>query len=204
MLRLLDDAGIAIDRENNAIRRVGPGAAGGVETLVGGGQPGSSDGSFLQARFDSPGGVALDSRGRLWVADSENHTIRLIDLIAGSVETLAGLAGSPGFRDGRGQEARFTSPTGLAIEPEPLAAQLGRARTGGPPPPLSVLVADRGNGALRRVREDGRVTTVGASDSVAARPSAPWRRPRSALTLRRRWWPIRWDGSTSASRGWIK
>ena len=149
------------DGANHVIRRVEPGPNGPVETLAGTGQMGSADGSATEAQFDSPQGVALDDRGHLWVADSGNHTIRRINLVTGVVETIAGTPGEAGFADGRGEEARFNSPIGMAIEGETLGQELERQRTGGSPPPVSVIVADRDNGVIRRVSEDGLVETVG-------------------------------------------
>ncbi|MDR2673539.1 MAG: hypothetical protein LBC18_01380, partial [Opitutaceae bacterium] len=56
------------------------------------------------------------ARGLLYVADPENHTIRNIILSCGSVTTLAGRAGEPGFADGAGEAARFHAPMGAAVD----------------------------------------------------------------------------------------
>ena len=60
-----------------------------VTQVVGGGEAGLADGDFSMARFDHPQGMALDGDS-LYVADTENHAIRRIDLAAGTVETVAG------------------------------------------------------------------------------------------------------------------
>jgi sugar lactone lactonase YvrE len=153
------------DAGNHAIRRVHPGSAGKVETAAGTGVQGSDDGSVSQARFNGPQGVALDNRGYLWVADTGNHTIRRVNLIAGRVETLAGRAGIAGSADGTGALARFNSPSGIAVEAETVAEQLEREMKGLPPPPVTVIVADQGNGLIRRVKETGEVQTIGAGGS---------------------------------------
>lgn len=148
------------DSANNEIRLARSGSSGKVETLAGTGQAGSLDGAASQATFNNPQGMALDNRGFLWVADSGNHTIRRINLVTRQAETIAGVPGNPGLTDGRGAQARFNAPVGMALETESLSQQLERERIGGAPPPVSVIVADSGNGLIRRVREDGEVVTI--------------------------------------------
>lgn len=155
------------DGANNVIRRVAPGPSGRTETLAGTGSSGSQDGTATTARFSNPQGVALDDRGNLWVVDSNNHTIRRIRLGTGIVETIAGVAGFPGFVDGAGNTARFRSPMGIAIETETPTQQLQRELSGTPPPPASVIVADTGNGVIRRVSENGTVETIRTSGASA-------------------------------------
>ncbi len=156
------------DSANHVIRRIRGGDAGEVQTFSGSGQAGHLDGAPTQARFSQPQGVAVDDRGFLWVADSGNHTIRRIALQTGEVTTVAGSPGVPGLADGKGSEARFRSPGGIVFEAETLTQQLIREQTGAPPPPVSILVADTGNGLIRRVWEDGRVETLGAANQTKA------------------------------------
>jgi hypothetical protein len=81
--------------------------AGVVTTLAGlAGSFGSADGAGTAARFNGPAGVAVDSAGNVYVADSGNGTIRKVTP-TGVVTTLAGLAGSQGSADGTGSDARF-------------------------------------------------------------------------------------------------
>jgi sugar lactone lactonase YvrE len=103
------------DTNNNAIRKIV--IATGVVTTVAGqaGIAGSADGSSSQAQFHFPSGVALDAAGNLFVADTDNHTLREITP-SGIVSTLAGLAGSSGSEDGVGTAARFDFPTGISVD----------------------------------------------------------------------------------------
>src|SRR5262249_42178339 len=140
--------------------RVREGEHGTVETFAGTGVSGKRDGPGNLAQFNQPQGLAKDGLGFLWIADSGNHTIRRLDLVSGEVTTIAGSAGSRGFADGTGAEARFDSPMGIAVETETPAQALERERQHLPVPPVQVIVADTGNGVLRRVTEGGRVTTI--------------------------------------------
>src|SRR5687767_7141248 len=75
--------------------------------------PGAPDGIGSAARFNNPLGLAADQTGNLYVADTGNCTIRKITP-AGVVYTLAGLAGTCDWVNGRGAAARFNHPTGVA------------------------------------------------------------------------------------------
>ena len=163
----LDQAGATLyvaDSSNHVIRAVGQGENGNVSTLAGTTAQGNQDGDLSSATFNSPQGLALDRKARLWVVDSDNHTVRRIDLPAGKVETIAGRPGVAGLVDGTGSEARFNAPTGIAAEEESVQSELERQLTGDPPPPVTVVVADTGNGVLRRIWEDGRVETIGETN----------------------------------------
>ncbi len=163
-----DGSLLVADSRNHAIRRILPGLVDRVETLAGTGRPGSRDGAAAEASFFEPSGVALDATGHLWVADSSNHLIRRIDLVNRTVQTVAGAAGFAGSADGVGSQARFNRPLGIALLPEPLSRQLERLLSGEPAPPVRVVVADAGNGALRLVGEDGLVETLAAGSASGA------------------------------------
>ncbi|HEY8462308.1 MAG TPA: hypothetical protein VIM99_18110, partial [Blastocatellia bacterium] len=117
----------------------------GVPALVAGapGQSGFTDGPADQARFNGAIGVAVNKDGVIFVADTYNDSIRAIE--NGRVRTIAG-GGGPGFRDGRGPEAQFNAPCGIAVGADG-----------------SLLVADAGNHRIRRVTLDGEVTTIAGS-----------------------------------------
>ena len=159
-LNQADGSLFVADRANHVIRKIPLAEQASVQTLAGNGQAGSRDGAGILARFRSPSGVALDARGGLWVSDTGNHSIRPIDLATQEVTTIAGVPGEAGLRDGQGSGARFDSPEGIAIQRESIAQQLQREFTGKPPPPTRVVVADRGNRAIRIVSEDGMVETL--------------------------------------------
>lgn len=88
------------------------GTPGTVATLAGG-VKGFADGPSASARFNLPADVAVDTKGRVYVADSKNHSIRVI--AAGKVTTLAG-KGTPGFKDGPVASALFNEPLGIAVD----------------------------------------------------------------------------------------
>jgi sugar lactone lactonase YvrE len=66
-------------------------------------------------RFLGPEGVAVDKAGNLYVTDYGNHTIRK-RAPDGVITTVAGLAGVSGAQDGSGSEARFSQPSGIALD----------------------------------------------------------------------------------------
>jgi hypothetical protein len=123
----VDTAGnvLVADTGNSTIRKVT--SAGVVTTLAGTtGVTGSVDGTGSAARFNQPAGVAVDTAGNVFVADSENCTIRKVTS-AGVVTTLAGLAGSLDSINGTGSVARFITPIGIAVD---TAGKLFVAETG--------------------------------------------------------------------------
>ncbi|MGH9767280.1 MAG: thioredoxin-like domain-containing protein, partial [Blastocatellia bacterium] len=60
-----------------------------VQDVIGDGAIGAKDGSFAEAEFNHPQGVALDG-DTLYICDTENHLIRRADLKARTVETMVG------------------------------------------------------------------------------------------------------------------
>ncbi|WP_420632268.1 thioredoxin-like domain-containing protein [Candidatus Leptofilum sp.] len=61
-----------------------------VQAVIGNGRSGLQDGSYETAQFFRPQGLTLADANTLYVADTENHAIRKIDLVAEIVETVAG------------------------------------------------------------------------------------------------------------------
>ena len=147
----VDGAGntFVADTDNDTIRKITP--AGVVTTLAGlAGASGSADGAGSAARFSGPSGLAVDSAGNLYVADTLNHTIRMVTA-AGAVSALAGTAGASGSADGIGAAASFYGPQGLAID--------GSG---------NLYVADTNNQTIRKVVIATRaVTTVAGQTGVS-------------------------------------
>jgi prepilin-type N-terminal cleavage/methylation domain-containing protein len=110
----IDSAGnlYMADYNNNDIRKITPAAV--VTTLAGSGAAGYADGTGIRAIFNNPTGVAVDSSGTVYVADSGNNRIRKITP-AGVVTTLAG-SGAAGYADGTGTSAIFNKPYGIAVD----------------------------------------------------------------------------------------
>ncbi|MYM41434.1 NHL repeat-containing protein [Duganella qianjiadongensis] len=127
------------DTSNNCIRKIS--VAGLVTTFAGNGTLGFSDGMGKAASFRSPRGIAIDSEGNVFVADSGNSSIRKISPL-GLVSTFAG-NGIGGRSDGVGGAARFLGPQGIAVD------------TVG-----NVYVADTGNSLIRKITVNGTVTTI--------------------------------------------
>ena len=128
----VDTAGnvFVADYGNHTIRKVT--SAGVVTTLAGtAGSSGSTDATGSAARFNNPFGVSVDTAGNVFVADSENDTIRKVTS-AGVVSTEAGLGNTPGSNNGLGSAARFRYPSGVSVD----AAG-------------NVFVADSGNDTIR-------------------------------------------------------
>jgi sugar lactone lactonase YvrE len=145
------------DTNNNTIRKITPGGV--VTTLAGTQGPGgSADGTGSAAQFQTPGAVAVDTAGNLYVADTGNNTIRKISP-AGVVTTLAGTAGISGSADGPGSAALFYGPQGIAVD------------GGG-----IVYVADTVNCTIRRITPDGVVSTL-AGGFVAPPAAYYWLDP---------------------------
>ncbi|MSU49594.1 MAG: hypothetical protein EXS37_10985, partial [Opitutus sp.] len=148
-------AGIAMDATGSifvlagaTVRKVTPA---GAVTLFAGGEntSGSADGTGAAARFKGPTGITTDGNGNLYVADTDNHTIRKISP-AGVVTTLAGLAGTPGRTNGSGSGALFNRPRGIAVDNQG-----------------NVLVSDTDNQTIRKITASGSVSTIGGTVGIA-------------------------------------
>jgi len=131
-----------VDTNINRIRAIN--AAGAVSTFSGSGSASFSDGLGTAASFKSPTGVAVDSSGTMYVADSGNNRIRKITP-GGVVTTLSG-SGSASFSDGLGTAASFKTTTGVAVDSSG-----------------TVYVADNNNHRIRAITPAGAVSTFAGS-----------------------------------------
>ena len=141
-------AGICVDKSgnvyvcdllNNKIKKIYPSGKVVVVAGSGSGTGGFANGNGNNALFDNPSGICVDPNGTLYVTDNSNRRIRRIDA-AGNVITLAGF--SNGFVDGVGNAARFSSMYEICIDNSGV-----------------IWVLDYGNRAIRRVLNDGKVST---------------------------------------------
>ncbi len=153
------------DSANHRIRRI---ASGTITTVAGSGTQGFSgdNGLATAAALDTPSGLAVSAAGLIYIADTHNHRIRLVDA-SGRITTVAG-TGKPGYSGDNGAAtlAQLDSPRGLAIMPSG-----------------ALLVADANNQRLRRIAADGTIATlaggsaqgltVDATPALAATLNAP-------------------------------
>src|SRR5438477_264154 len=136
------------DASNSTIRKIT--SAGVVTTLAGtAGVVGSTDGSGSAAQFYYPFAVAVDGAGNVYVADTNNYTVRKITP-AGVVTTLAGFAGFHDYSDGTGSNAGFGNLFGIAAD------------SAG-----NVYVADNTYSTIRKITPAGVVTTLAGTPGIS-------------------------------------
>ncbi len=105
------------DTDTDVIRQIVIATA--VVTTIAGSEStgaGSADGSGTAASFDQPQGLCCDGAGNLFVADTQNDTLRQIVLATQAVTTLAGTVGVVGAADATGTAATFGQPQALASD----------------------------------------------------------------------------------------
>lgn len=147
------------DSSNHAIRKVS--VTSGISTVVAGtGLSGYSGdgGQARSAQLNSPKGIAIDSAGNIYIADTSNHRIRKIDT-NGVITTIAGTGtGTFGGDNAAATSARVNSPQGVAVD--------GSG---------NVYIADTSNNRIRKINTSGTISTVAGNgtggylaDNVAA------------------------------------
>jgi hypothetical protein len=137
------------DSEDNVVREITSGGV--IQLIAGNGIEGDrgDGGPAARAELDDPQGVAVNSKGDVFIADTYNNVVREVTP-QGFISTYAG-DGDPGYRgdNGPASRAQLSSPTGLAVD------ALG-----------NLYIADSGNNVVRRVSTSGVITTV--AGNVAA------------------------------------
>lgn len=150
-----------VDQGNHTIRQAT--LTGYLTTLAGtAGSAGSADGANGAARFNAPSGIAVGSDG-LYVTDQGNHTIRKVTY-SGVVSTVAGLAGQAGRVNGVGAAARFTAPTGIAVDAN-----------------NNLYVTEANSHTIRRITPTGVVTTLAGRYGISGSTDGPVPAPRFNL-----------------------
>jgi streptogramin lyase len=94
---------------------------------------GYRDGEVSLAQFRNPCQIQFDADGNLYVADMDNHCIRRITP-ANMVETVVGIPGLAGWKDGGKDEALFNKPRGISVTPDG-----------------TIYVSDNGNARIRKL-----------------------------------------------------
>jgi len=145
---------IVADARNNRVRMIAPNGT--IVTVAGNGTEGfgGDGGPATDAELDFPSGLAVDTGGNIYIADTNNHRVRKVTP-AGIITTIAGsgptgyLAGGFAGDGGPATAARLSRPFGLALD---AAGHL--------------YVADGFNNRIRRVTVEGIVTTVAGSGAT--------------------------------------
>jgi sugar lactone lactonase YvrE len=143
--RMQNDAAFSLFM-NNLGSTCQPANSGQIITIAGTGTPGfDGDGhSALNALFDNPEDIAVDSEGNVYVADSNNNRIRKIDHSTGEISTIAGNgAFEGGAETGPALGASLSYPTGVVVAPSGI-----------------IYITDSGNAKIRKVDLDGNISTV--------------------------------------------
>jgi hypothetical protein len=139
------------DTNNHRVRRVNLTSCV-IDTVAGGGTAGfaGDNGQATSAMLNGPRGVAVDS-GILFIADTNNHRIRSVDLSTGLITTVAGSGDFTfGGDGGLATSAGINGPFKVAVA------------TGG------LFIADRGNNRIRRVDLSTGIIDTVAGNGVAA------------------------------------
>ena len=141
--------------EGNRIREVR--IDGRIATFAGTGTAGygGDGGRAAQAQLNTPQGIAVDSLGNVYIADTLNNRVRRV-ATDGTITTVAG-TGEAGFSgDGKpGRDAKLNLPTGLAI---------GFSDT--------IFIADTGNNVVRQLGLDGAIRTIAGTGEAGYRGDA--------------------------------
>lgn len=140
------------DRGTSLIYRVSPTGAVSIAAGSGGWGWSGDGGSALDAEFRGPYGLDIDSEGRIYVADNQNHCIRKIDEL-GIITTIAG-NGTPGYSGdgGLATRAQLNQPTDVSVSSE-----------------NNVYIADKYNHTIRVVfAATGKISTLAGNGQAGS------------------------------------
>ena len=139
------------DRAFNNVRKID---VTGVITTIAGTGPGyfGDGGMAIDAKLDSPEGIAVDGSGNIYIADKYNHRIRKIDALSGIISTVAG-TGIEGY-SGDGDmaiAAQLNYPSGVAVDISG-----------------NIYIADFNNNRIRKVSANGVISTLAGNGFIGS------------------------------------
>lgn len=104
-------------REGNALLRLDT-VKGTIRRVAGTGKPGftGNGGPALAAALSGPKGASVDARGNVYLADTESHTIRMVDMAKGTLELVAGDGRKGDGPDGDPLKCRLARPHGVFVD----------------------------------------------------------------------------------------
>ncbi|HTS28347.1 MAG TPA: NHL repeat-containing protein [Bryobacteraceae bacterium] len=140
-----------VDRDANTVREIS--TAGTISTIAGTGMSGYSGdgGPAVKAQLNSPTGLAIDSLGNLFIADTGNSCIRMV-ATNGAISTVAGNNTADYYGDGGpATQAALKQPQGMTVDPSG-----------------NLYIADTFNNVIRKVGPDGTITTFAGTGFPAS------------------------------------
>jgi streptogramin lyase len=92
--------------------------AGVIRHLAGTGKSGFSGngGPAREATLSGPKGIAIDQAGNVWLADTESHSVRMIDAATGRLELIAGTGAKGDGPDGDPLHCALARPHGIFVD----------------------------------------------------------------------------------------
>ncbi len=147
------------DTDNHRIRKVD--TEGLITTIAGTGKDDySGDGvPATDAELKKPRGLYVDTSGNIYIADTDNHCIRKIDVGTGIITTIAGTGGAGGYSgdDGPAINAKLNKPHAIYMD------------TSG-----NIYIADTDNHRIRKVDSEGIITTIaGTGNDIYSGDNGP-------------------------------
>lgn len=140
------------DTSNHRIRKISR-STGIITTIAGNGTAAfaGDNGPALRASLSSPRGVAVDTSGNVYIADSNNHRIRKVDITTGIITTIAGAGVLGAGPDAvAATESRLNTPVGIVVDASG-----------------NILIGHGGSGQIRRIDgETGIISTIAGTATL--------------------------------------